>query len=225
MAEKEIFTKRVALSKANAQTVTIAAVGAFITVFCLVASNYLLGIRSFQSKIMAADNKANSQLTIDVNNEKQLVNSYKSFVSQNPTIIGVPTSNKPYLYNNATVILDALPSQYDFPALVSSIAKILQKDNFNIQSIGGTDESATITGNQPSDNPQPIAIPFSFSIQGANYTSIQLLFKQMEESIRPLQVETISLSGTDSSMNLSVQAQTYFQPKKLFNIGTEFIKE
>jgi len=225
MAQKEFLTKRIAVSKANAQTVAIAAVGAFITVFCLVASNYLLGINSYQSKIMAADNKADNQLKIDVSNEKQLVSSYNKFVSQNPTIIGVNSYNKPYLYNNATVILDALPSQYDFPALVTSVDKILQSDNFNIQSIGGTDEAGTITGDQASGNPQPIAMPFSFSISGANYSSIQTLFIQLEESIRPMQIESITLSGTDSSMNLSVNAQTYFQPSKVFKIATEEIPE
>lgn len=222
MANNEISIKRIALSKANAQMIAVAAVCAFITVFCLVASNYLLGIRSYQSKIIAADSKADNQLKIDVAAKNKLVSSYENFVQKNPTVTGAKVQNSPYIYNNATVILDALPSQYDFPALTTSIDKLLQNNNVSIASIGGSDQSASVS-NAGSSNPQPVSMPFSFSIDNANYLTIQSLFTQMQESIRPLQIDNIALSGTDSNMTLSVNAHTYFQPRKTFKIGTETI--
>jgi len=222
MAKNEISLKRIAVSKANKQMVIIAAVGAFITVFCLVASNYLLGIQSYQAKIIAADISADNKLKSDVSAKNQLVQSYEKFIQKNPTITGAKTTNSPYKYNNATVILDALPSQYDFPALTTSIDKLLQSNNLSITSIGGTDQSATIS-NSPSSNPQPVAMPFSFAIDNANYQSVQTLFVKMQESIRPLQINNINLTGTDSNMTLTVNAHTYFQPKKVFKIGTETI--
>lgn len=222
MAKNELSLKRIAVSKANAQMVIVAAIGAFITVFCLVASNYLLGIQSYQSKIIVADIAADNKLKSDVSAKNKLVQSYENFIQQNPTIIGAKTTTNPYKYNNATVILDALPSQYDFPALTTSVYKLLQSNNLSITSIGGTDQSATIS-NSPSSNPQPVSIPFSFSIDNASYQSVQALFVKMQESIRPLQIDNISLTGTDSNMTLSVNAHTYFQPKKVFKIGTETI--
>lgn len=225
MAKPEISLKRMAISKSNAQTVTATAVSAFIVVFCLVASNNLLGLRSYRAKIINADNKADYQLKADVSAENNLINSYKRFVNQNPTIIGTNVStNNGVDYNNATVILDALPSQYDFPALTTTIQKMLQINNFSVNSIGGTDESATMS-NTPSANPQPVEIPFTFSINNAAYGSIQQLFNTMESSIRPMQIDSMSLTGTDTSMSISVNAHTYYQPGKSFKIGTETIQK
>lgn len=225
MIRPELSLKRVALSKSNTQVVAVTAVAAFITVFCLVTANYLLGIRSYQAKILNADNVADSQLKRDVIAKNDLVSSYHAFVQKNPTLLGSNISTTNNLdYNNATIILDALPSQYDFPALTTSIQKMLQNGGFTVSSIGGTDESATIS-NTPSGNPSPVSIPFTFTINNASYSSVQQLFKTMQQSIRPMQIDTINLSGSDSSMQVSVTAHTYFQPGKKFKIGTETIAQ
>lgn len=215
--------KKLALSKANVQIVAVSAVASFITVFCLVTANYLLGIRSYQSKIIAADNTAYSQLKTDVVAKNNLESSYQSFVQQNPNVLGTSIVNTPgYTYNNSTIILDALPSRYDFPAVVTSIDKMLQNGNFNVTSIGGTDASAS-TSNTPESNPQPVSIPFTFTINQATYLSVQSLFSILQSSIRPMIVDSVTLSGQDSNMSISVTAHTYFQPAKLFSIGTETI--
>lgn len=216
--------KRLALSKANKQMVVVAAVAAFITVLCLVAADHFLSIRSYQSKIIAADQTADTQMKADVSSEHRLIQSYAKFVSQNPNVLGTQNTSGKYKYNNATIILDALPSTYDFPALISSVQKLLQNGNFNITSIGGQDLS-TSTSITPSSNPQPVAIPFSFTIDNANYQAIQGLFKQMQESIRPLQIDNLSITGSDSSITLTVNAHTYFQPGKIFKIGSETISQ
>ena len=214
--------KRLALTKANSQIVGVAAAAAFITVLCLGAANYFWGIRSYQAKIIAADTVADQHLKSDVSAKNRLVQAYSQFVGQSPNVLGKANTTGKYTYNNATVILDALPSQYDFPALTSSIQALLQNNNFDVTSIGGTDQSATVS-NAASSNPQPVAIPFSFSISNASYQSLQVLFQQMQESIRPLQIDNMTISGTDTNISLTVNAHTYFQPKKEFKIGTETI--
>jgi len=215
--------KKLALSKANVQIIAVSAAAAFITVFCLVTANYLLGIRSYQSKIISADNIAYSQLKTDVIAKNTLDSSYQAFVRQSPNVLGTNNVNTPgYTYNNATIILDALPSRYDFPAVVTSIDKMLQNGNFNVTSIGGTDVSAS-TSNTPESNPQPVSIPFSFTINQATYQSLQSLFSILQSSIRPMVVDSVNLSGQDSNLSINVSAHTYFQPAKLFSIGTETI--
>ncbi len=223
MKKSDISLKRVAISKSNARAVIVSAIAAFITVFCLVAADNLLGVRSYQSKILSADQAADNRLKLDVVAENDIVNSYKQFVQQNPTILGSSISNNNNVdYNNATIILDALPSQYDFPALTTTIQNLLQKGGFNISSIGGTDQSSTVSS-KPTSNPQPVSIPFSFSITNASYSSVQQLFSTMQESIRPMQIDNITMSGSDSNMSITVSAHTYFQPGKKFTIGTETI--
>jgi hypothetical protein len=220
---QSVSFKQLALSKANTQMVAVTAIAAFITVLCLGAANYFMGISSYQAKIITADKLADNHLRSDVVAKNQLVSDYRKFGSANPNILGTPNQSGSYIYNNATIILNALPSQYDFPALISSIQALLQKDNFNVTSIGGTDNSASVS-NAPSNSPQPVSIPFSFSITNANYQQVQQLFTQMQEAIQPLQVENVILSGTDSDMTVTVNAQTYFQPAKEFKIGTETIQ-
>ena len=38
--------------------------------------------------------------------------------------------------------------------------------------------------------------------------------KTFEASIRPIQVQTITLSSDDANLNLTLAAQTYYQPQK-----------
>jgi Tfp pilus assembly protein PilO len=224
MAKTGISIKHIGVSKANAQMVTTAAAAAFIVVFCLVASDHLWGIKNFQSRLMAAEKTADSHLKIDITAERTLQSSYYKFVQKNPTLLGAPLVNNPQLiYNNATVILDALPSQYDFPALTTTIQKLLQINNLNVTSIGGQDQSATMS-NAALSNPQPIEIPFSFTVTGASYSSVQQLFQVLQASIRPIQIDSMQISGSDSNMTLNINAHTYYQPQKKFNISTETIK-
>ena len=219
----EISLKKMALTKANAQIVAVTAIAAFITVFSLVGANYLLGLRSYQAKIIAADHSADDNLKVDNIAKNKLVSAYEKFVDQNPNILGSNNQNGSYVYNNATIILDALPSTYDFPALTSSLQKLEQSiGGLNLSSIGGSDQSATVS-NAPSSNPSPMPMPFTFSVSQTNYKSIQNLFSAMLSSIRPLQIDNIVISGADASMTLTVNAHTYFQPSKQFNITSETI--
>ena len=219
----EMSLKKLALSKANAQIVAVTAIAAFITVFSLVGANYLLGLKSYQSRIITADHSADTNLKIDNVAKNRLVSAYETFVDQNPNILGSNNQNGSYVYNNATIILDALPSTYDFPALTSSLQKLQQSiGGLNLSSIGGSDESATISS-APSSNPSPVPMPFTFTTNQTSYQAIQSLFSAMLSSIRPLQIDSISISGADTSMTLTVNAHTYFQPGKQFNITSETI--
>jgi hypothetical protein len=225
MAKLEASTKRLAITKANAQMLSVAVVAAFISVFCLVASSNLWTEHSFQSRVISADVKADNQLSADVKAEKAVVKSYEAFVNQPTNIIGgSSTANSgTNIGNNATIVLDALPSQYDFPALATSIGKILSNGNLNVTSIGGTDEASSYPSSNGTADPAPVEIPFSFEISNASYLSVQNLFQTLQKSIRPIVIDNITLSGTDTSMDLSVNAHTFFQPEKVFKLGTETI--
>jgi predicted component of type VI protein secretion system len=57
-----------------------------------------------------------------------------------------------------------------------------------------------------------------------NYASIQKVVKAFEKSIRPIQVQTLQLTGSDQKMQMNITAQTYYQPEKTLNIKTEVVK-
>lgn len=217
--------KRVAINKANAQIVTIVAVASVLTIFSLVAAKALWADQSFQSRLIHAKEQARNQLEANAQAVDQLMASYKDFEGKTTNIIGgSSTGNGPNDGDNASIVLDALPSQYDFPALTSSIEKIAGNLNLSIGDISGTDDEVNQQSTQASDSPQPVAMPFEFTIKSTDFAGAQNLLSVLERSIRPVQIQTLTLKGTDKQLDVTVQAQTYYQPGKVMSIKTETIQ-
>jgi len=223
--KSNISTKHLAISKANAQIVAVVATASFITVFCLVAAKAVWSQNQYQTRVTKAENAAHVQLQHNIAAFGDLVDSYQAFASQPTNVIGgSSTGTGNNSGNNANIVLDALPSSYDFPALTSSLEKILTQNNLSISSITGTDDELAQQSNTSSPNPQPVSMPFSFSIANASYASVQQLMTILQESIRPIQVDSITLSGGTNDMQLTVNAHTYYQPVKSLGITTEVVQ-
>ena len=225
MMISNLSTKRIAINKANTQMVVIAGVASFVTIFCLFASKAVWSQYSYQARVTKAESIANNQLKKNISTYANLANSYQAFVSQPTNVIGGSSSGSGNNDgNNATIILDSLPSSYDFPALASSLEKILTGNNYTVTNITGTDNQIAQQSNSSSPNPQPVSMPFSFTVSNATYASVQQLMVTLEESIRPIQVDSLTLSGASKNMTLTVNAHTYYQPGKNLGIKTEVVK-
>lgn len=224
-AKPSFSTKRIAIDKATTQMVAVMAVASFITVFSLIAANALWSERGYLSRVTADKEKAHAQLQDNVKAVDTLVTSYKAFVSTPTNVIGGNSQGTgDNDGDNAKIILDALPPQYDFPALTSSLEKILSDRNFTIGSIGGTDDQLAQQANVSSPTPQPVAMPFSINVSNANYTSVQGLIDVLLRSVRPIQIDNLALNGSANSMQMTVNAHTYYQPEKDLKIGTKVVK-
>jgi hypothetical protein len=220
-----ISTKHLAVSKANAQIVAIMAVASLLTVFCLIASRAVLSQTRYQARVTSADEKATKQLKQNINAFNNLSRAYSSFNSDPINIIGGSTSGTGNNDgNNAKIILDALPSSYDFPALTSSIEKILTSGNFNASSITGTDDQLAQQTNLSSPTPQPVSMPFSFTVDNTSYTGVQQLITTLQSSIRPMPIDSLTLNGSNSSLSVTINAHTYYQPAKSLSIKKQVIK-
>lgn len=216
--------KRALIEKSNTTVVVVTSVAAFIVVFSLVASWSLFGQFLYQNKVIGMDRTALDQLNKDIQSTKTLETSYNAFVSTPQNAIGGdPKGSGPQDGTNAKIILDALPSKYDYPALVTSLENILTSQSVQIQSISGTDEAVAQASNQSSANPTPQPMPFQVVVTG-NYSSIQNVVKAFEHSIRPFQIQTIELSGDQSQLTLTISAQTYWQPAKSLDIKSEVVQ-
>lgn len=225
MNKLEISTKRLAIDKANAQIVAIVGVASFVTVFCLVASQAVWSQNQYQARVTKAASKAHTQLIGNAQAYNNLQKSYEAFDNSPTNIIGGSSSGSGQNDgDNASIILDALPSSYDFPALTSSIEKILTNGNFTVSTIGGTDDQVAQQSNALSTNPQPVSMPFSFTVTNANYSAIQQLITTLQLSIRPLQIDSLTLSGGVNDMQLTVNAHTYYQPGKNLGITKQVVK-
>ena len=225
MAKPNISTKRLAIDKSKTQMVIIVAVASVVTVFSLVASKTVLSQNAYQNKVIKAKETAHKQLIVNLAAASSLVKSYDAFVSTDRNIIGGATKGTADKDGDSgKIILDALPSSYDFPALASSLEKILTSQNLKVSSITGTDDQVNQQANVSSPKPVPVPIPFSFSITGANYNSVQLLIKTLEASVRPIQIDSMTLAGATVRMQVTITAHTYYQPAKNLTIGKQVIK-
>lgn len=224
MARMQISTKRILIDKTNSRIVIYTSIAAFMVVFTLVASKTLINEAMYQNRVITAKKQAVVQLKTDVQSTSSLVTAYKAFVSTPQNVLGGdPNGTGPKDGDNAKVVLDALPSKYDFPALATSLEKVLTSQNVQIQSISGTDEEVAQSSDQSSSAPTPVPMPFQVSVTG-NYQSIQNLVNAFNSSIRPFQIQTMLISGSENNMTLTLTAQTYYQPEKVFNVSTKVVK-
>jgi hypothetical protein len=225
LAAPELLTKRMAIDKANGQMVIVVAVAAFITVFCLIASHSVWKQDHYQSRVNSVQGKANNQLKANIAAFSSLKSSYNKFVNKSTNIIGGQSNvNGSNNGSNAQIVLDALPPNYDFPALTSSIGGLVTEQGLSITSISGTDEQLDEENNSSSTSPQPVAMPFTFTIDSINYNAASQLVAAMQNSIRPIQIDTLELTGSSASMTLNVTAHTFFQPGKTVNITEKTVQ-
>jgi hypothetical protein len=225
MADKGITTKRALIDKANGSLVVVAGIAAFLTVFCLVASKTLISQAGYQNRVLKAKHAAVAQLRSDITAGNQLQTSYQAFTTTTQNAIGGdPNGSGEKDGDNAKIILDALPSNYDFPALATSLEKLIQEANgLKIANITGTDDEAAQSSNSTSATPQPVPMPFQVGVEG-NYQAVQSLVTELEHSIRPFQIMTVTISGDQSDLTMTLTAQTYYQPAKSLNISTKVVK-
>ncbi len=193
-----------------------------VTIFCLVSTRALLDYAGYHRHELAAKRAVINQLEANIATASSLEGQYQSFNSVNPNFIGGKNTTDPNASppdgDNARLVLDALPSKYDFPALISSVSKILNNDGITSPGIAGTDLSAT-TSSAASVNPSPVAIPLS--INGfTNYSGARALIADLERSIRPFDVTTLDFGGTNSTISISAGLTTYFQPSKVLGAGS-----
>jgi hypothetical protein len=225
MAQADTSTKRLAVTKANAQMVIIISVASFVTVFCLFAAKAVWSQTRYQARVTSKDETAHQQLQKNIQAFDTLVSSYNKFDSATTNIIGGSANGSGNNDGtNAAIILDALPDQYNFPALASTIEKILTSGNFDVSNITGTDDQIAEQGNTQSSSPSPVSMPFSFGVTNASYASVQQLINTLQSSIRPMAIDSLTLSGGSSDMTLNINAHTYYQPGKKVSITQQVVK-
>lgn len=224
MAKENSFTKRSLITQANKKIVITTSVAAFLVVFCLVASKTLIGQVIYQNKVISKEKQTETQLATDLSASTSLVNAYQAFTTTPQNILGGnPNGTGSQDGNNSKIVLDALPDAYDFPALASTLENIINSQGLQITGISGTDEELSQENNQTSPNPTSVPMPFQIEVAGS-YQSIQSLVNIFEQSIRPFQIQNISLSGNESAMTADITAQTFYQPAKTFSVTQETVK-
>lgn len=224
MAKIELSTKRLQINQANVTIVIATSIAAFVAIFSLVAARALLSQYAYQSKVIQKKEVAKKQLEANIVAVNSLLSSYQQFESRTDNIIGgTSTGTGDRDGDNARIILDALPSKYDFPAVATSLEKLISEKNAKITKIAGTDDEVTQQAAEATASPQPVEIPFEIGVE-SNFQTTQELIGVFEHSIRPIKIGSLALTGKDGSLTLALKAKTYYQPEKSLSIKSEVVK-
>ena len=201
-------TKRSLIGKANSMIFIAAIIGSVSLSVAVVSGKFLLDRHNYQVKIMREKRTARDTLKENV---KTLSTLKTNLVSLDQTTY------------NSQVVLEALPSQYDYPALGSSLELIAEK---SAQDKSKFKFSGTDLGDAPekqSSSPVPFAMPFDTVVAGPTDKTLQFLL-DLERSIRPFRVNTMELKGDDDGVSMTLTAESYYQPTKNLEITTKEVK-
>src|SRR5581483_5968667 len=195
------LSKGVKINGTESKVLVTMAIIVAVSMFCLISSKQLLKQASYQRKVINSKNAAANQLKQNVTAAQSLVQKYDLFNNTNPNIIGGKNTKDqnavPPDGDNSRIVLDALPSKYDFPALLTSLYKLMGSESISSPSVSATDQSETAS--QPaSASPSPVAMPLAISGTGS-YSSILAFVSDLEKSVRPFDVTSISLSGSNDN--------------------------
>lgn len=216
--------KQVQIDKANVRIVAAIAVTVFVVVFCGVAVKTLISRQMYQGKVIAAREKARDQLIENIDAAQKLTESYKGFVSNTPNVIGGdPAGSGERDGDNAKIVLDALPSVYDFPALTASVEKLAISKQLTLDGITGTDDEINQKG-QSSSAPKPVEMPFTVTVNGS-YQNVNNLILDFEKSIRPFKMSKFVFTGSEGGgVSLAITAKSFYQPATNLQIKKEVVK-
>lgn len=189
------------------KTILVLAIGILLILLGFIAARHYWSVRSYNSKVISEAESARDQAVSNQEAIKSLQSSLSNLEA------GDFTSKE---------VLDALPSKYDYPALFTSVDKIVLQNGLNLASYSHDDISAT--AESEASLPAPVELPLSISVEGS-YANLQKLIDQLEKSIRPFQVTHITISGANDKMRASIEMSTYYQPSESENkISTEVVE-
>jgi hypothetical protein len=216
-------SKRLQISKANAFMFSVLVGASVIASFSLVTVRVLFSEMKFQQTVIGEKKKALNQLKQNFETAKQLEQQYAEFEKAPDNVIGgSSTGTGERDGSNAKIILDALPSKYDFPALATSLDGMVKNAGVNISNITGIDKEVE-EYNKKSPKPEVQPMEFGMAVSG-NYDATRNFVFDLERSIRPIKLTLLDMSGSDAAIRLRITAETYYQPEKDLTLTTKELK-
>lgn len=218
--------KRDQIARGNRTMFLWVAGASVIVAFSLVASIFLFKQLLFNQKVLNEKNKTVSILKQNIDNTKVLhkrVNELRADRSISSVASNVSDSN------NLDKILDALPYVGDWVGLGSSLQSTLLNgvalDSLTVDSTSGDAiSSSTIDTSTLSSVGDAQPITFSFKVSGTD-TELKTLLQKLDRSIRPIKLVNLQFqSAGPNKLEMTVQALTYYQPKKTFELKETTIK-
>lgn len=204
---KTIMSRREKISKAGSTVFIAVAIAAVIVAFSAVSIRFLWQKKNYNDRVITAKTKARDDLRTNLANIDKLAEQFPA-LEQSATA-------------NSKIILHALPPTYDYPALATSMQSLAQLSGVQFSGGVGDDNSASAIKSSETSSPQEI--PLNLSVEGS-YDAVVQYIKNLERSIRPILISSVSYSGTNDQLKADIQATTYYQPTRSLDVSRSEVK-
>lgn len=234
MAEQQTtaIRKRQQIANANRMMfIWVAGVSAIVGI-ALVASVFLLQRALFNEKVLAE--KAKTAATLTQNNK--VVSELKNQIRVLNTNEALKQTMIPGESQPVQVVLDALPSEANSSAFGASLQKKLlnadglQIDALNVDPVIGVESTQNSSVQDAStqgatgNNKNQITFRFTVSTDIHNADVLKKLMINLEHSIRPIDVTSLSVEVQGTRLVLKVNGATYYEPAKTVDLKDKLVK-
>lgn len=238
-APETAIRKRQQISNANRMMfMWVAGISAVVGV-AIVASVFLFQKAQFNEKVLAEKSKTASTL---VENNK-VVDKLKDEVrvlNTNDALkkVMIPKESQP-----VQVVLDALPAEANSSAFGASLqekflrADGLQLDTLSVDPVAGVESgqnssvqdasSSNANSSSSSNSVSQNKITFRFAVSTDVKTSdavFTALLSRLENSIRPIDITSLSLEAQGQRLVLKVEGVSYYEPAKTVDLKDKTVK-
>jgi hypothetical protein len=218
--------KRQQITNANKLIFLWVIIAAVALSICGVGIQFLFRQAAFNQKIIGAKATTQSTLTHNIDNAQALKKKIDNLLAD--TNLGSVRANP--TDSTLKVVLDALPTKEDQAAFASSLQQIvLPKSGVGVtelSTIGQIDQTATggvATDQSGGSVTAAKSISFGLGATGS-YDQIKNMLHDLEYTIRPINVTSLSLAGTDTTLRITADGVTYYLPQRTVELGKRTIK-
>ena len=227
MQKDAALRKRTQIAKANRTMFLWVSIVSVILGVALVASIFLVQKIVFNEKVLAEKAKTVSTLEKNNVNIKKLEENIRA-LDTNADLSKVKVNSDDQAIQ---VILDALPSEANSPALGASIQNKLLAGipgltivSLQVDPVLGVEtlDSSTQTATVVAPLGQP-AITFRFAVSGSE-TALKTALTNLERSIRTINISSLRIESQGTSQLLTVQASAFYEPARIVELKEKVVK-
>lgn len=223
--------KRTQIANANrVMFIWVAAVSVLFG-FALVASIFLTKLLFFNEKVLSEKSKTVATLKLNNSNVSKLEEQIK-VLNTNQLLINNMTEPDT---EAVQVVLDALPSEANSPALGASIQNKLINDipgltvdTFQVIPVDGveslTDTEDTVEATTSTTSNSLGEISFNISVYGDDNALKQVLVN-LEKSIRTIQVTSLKIESQGTLRSLKIEGKAFYLPARVVKLENITVKQ
>lgn len=222
--------KRQQISNAN-KTMFLAIAGVSVVIGVCIVFIVILGQKIlFGEKVIAEKTKTEHTLQQNLDSVDALKSNIR-VLSTNESLQSVKLKNTD---SALQVILDALPADANSTALASSLQlKLLNNiqdvviDSLKVDPVSGVEISSDNTTVADSSDPNSNSIRFTFTVStnSNNAEGLKQVLKNIEKSIRPINITNLSIEGQGSRIVMTAVGVGYYSPAQTVHLMDKVVKQ